>query len=184
VYTVTHILTDQEAVDLRDDLIEKYPLDVLPPPVDPDPPEPDPDPPGDVDPTRPVPRPAGLPGDVNYYSCTGWFGKELAVTNFLDQGSRDKQVNSSKFMLGIAIPALTRSKRLLITQRSTGTGPYGAVLSNESNMRPAGSLHSDTIGAGSLSYEFPAGAARIVYFSLDQKSGVNPIKINLQIILR
>jgi len=149
------------------------------PPIDPPIP---PDPPSDVDPLKPVPRPSGLPTSVYYYSCSSYFGKELAVSNSLDQGTRDRQVGSDKLMVGIAIPELDREKTLLVTQRSTGTGPYDAVLSTKPDMETNGSLKSGRFGAGSLGCEMPPGAARIVYFSLD--ADVSPIRINLQIMLR
>ncbi|MBU8921772.1 MAG: hypothetical protein KOO63_08130 [Bacteroidales bacterium] len=114
-FELRHILSDEEAVDLRDDLIAAYPLAAIPPePPTPEPPAPDPTP-------TPDPEMYNLP-------FRGVFGSNLQ----LPTGSRPKvypmkdfRVRRSAMCMAIKLPVITGPTRLVISKASSRYGPGG-----------------------------------------------------------
>ena len=156
MFELRHILSDEEAVTLRDDLIAQYPLDVV---------ELDPDP----EPELPVP-PGPSPSSRDLMSTS--FGAVWGTALSTGKMFRKRNVanrNIAGTSMRIVIPVLDKVYTLKITDiEHTGTPRvmrYG-VLSDRRDFKPP--FHSEkTWGqGGNVSIELgPSDSGRVIYFN-------------------
>ena len=170
MYKIDHILTDQEAVDLRDDLIDKYPLEAAPEPT----PEPQPQPTPEPEPTpeprpepkpKPTPKPSGKLWAITFSNA--WRGGlRTNISRY-----RNKQLlnrRSAGTSMRIVIPTLTRNYRLKITDvEITGTphARYG-VLSDRRDFNAPFHSEKHWGQGGNVSISLgPEDSGRTIYFN-------------------
>jgi len=177
MYEVTHILTDQEAVDLRDDLLTAYPLDELPPPIDP---EPDPGPP--IDPEPPVQPPDPTMQNMRFEDV---FGSSLELP---ESSARPKiypmvdfRVNKIAGMsMAIQLPEITDTANLSIMKASSRYGPNGVRTAHFSYHRDFDHpLASQNWGDTALNIVLDQSDSRRVIY-LNVKMDVAPFGLQIQ----
>jgi len=178
VYTVTHILTDQEAVDLRDDLIEKYPLDApVDPPVEPPIIEPPP-----IDPEPPVQPPDPNMQNMRFEDV---FGSSLELP---ESSARPKiypmvdfQIHKTAGMsMAIQLPEITGTANLSIMKASSRYGPNGVRTAHFSYHRDFDHpIASQKWGDTALNIPLDESDSRRVLY-LNVKMDVAPFGLQIQ----
>lgn len=174
MYTVKHILTDQESVDLRDDLLEKYPLDPptespIDPPVDPEPPV-----------VPPVVQPPN-PGMSNKM-FEGIWGRRLSP-DVRFYGNNNIRISKTEMSIAMLIPIIDTNYRLKMTrlENTATTGSAFGVLSNRRDFnKPYHASHTWGLGGGVSMTVTPADSGKMIYFNMRMNTSKWPWRTTLQ----